>query len=60
MQNRTTGRHLADTRSPSTGGRVKQFLRLGQTRRETFHVSYAAAGPTRLKQFLRIARGRTA
>ena len=60
MQNRKTGRHLADMRSPSTGGRLKHFLRLAKTRRDTFHARHAPAGTSRLTQFLRIARGRTA
>lgn len=53
-------KHLADKRSPSTGSRVKQFLRLSRQPRETWHRPHGAAGPSRLVQFLRIARGRTA
>jgi len=59
MQQRNLGRHLADTRSPSTGGRVKNFLRLSKMRRDTFHAKYPPAGSSRVVQFLRIARGRT-
>lgn len=53
-------KHLADKRSPSTGGRVRHFLRLSRTKRDTWHQSRPAAGASRLVQFLRIARGRTA
>lgn len=51
-------KHIADKRSPSTGSRVKQFLRLARTPRETWHRPRASAGGQRLVQFLRIARGR--
>ena len=51
-------RHIADKRSPSTGGRVKHFLRIARTPRETWHRPHAKPGSTRLAQFLRIARGR--
>jgi hypothetical protein len=54
------GRHLADKRSPSTGTRTAQFLRLSRPARDSFHASQSPAGPSRLKQFLRIARGRGA
>lgn len=54
------GRHLADKRSPSTGTRTVQFLRLSRTPREGFHITQPPAGPSRLTQFLRIARGETA
>jgi hypothetical protein len=53
-------KHLADKRSPSTGARVKQFLRLARTPRETWHRPRSSAGPSRLVQFLRIERGRSA
>jgi hypothetical protein len=53
-------RHLADHRSRTTGGRVKHFLRLARTPRETWQRPRGATGGTRLIQFLRIARGRTA
>lgn len=52
-------KHLADHRAATTGGRVKHFLRLARAGRETWHASRKAAGPSRLVQFLRIARGRT-
>ena len=52
------GRHLADHRSGSTGGRVKHFLRLARTPRETWKRARAGAGSQRMVQFLRIARGR--
>lgn len=53
-------KHLADKRSPSTGARLKQFLRLARTPRETWHRPRGGAGPSRLVQFLRIDRGRSA
>ena len=53
-------KHLADHRQSSSGARVRHFLRLARTPRETFHRSRPEAGATRLAQFLRIARGRTA
>ena len=53
-------RHLADHRSRTTGGRVKHFLRLARTPRETWQRPRGAVGTSRLVQFLRIARGRTA
>ena len=53
-------KHLADKRAPSTGSRVKQFLRLSRTPRETWHRPHTPSGASRLVQFLRIARGRTA
>lgn len=56
----TQGRHLADKRSPSTGTRTAQFLRLSRSPRDGFHASQSPAGPSRLKHFLRIARGQTA
>jgi hypothetical protein len=55
-----SGRHIADHQARSTSGRVKHFLRLSRTRRETFHTSHSKVGTSRLVQFLRIARGRTA
>jgi hypothetical protein len=60
MQRPAEGRHLADKRSPSTGSRTAQFLRLSRTPREGFHVHHSPAGKSRLAQFLRIARGRSA
>lgn len=54
------GRHLADTRSPSTGSRTAQFLRIARVQRDTFPRRHAPSGGTRLAQFLRIARGRMA
>jgi hypothetical protein len=51
-------RHIADHNRPSRGGRVRNYLRLGRSRPETWHRSHAAPGSTRLVQFLRIARGR--
>ena len=52
-------KHLADKRKVSTGARVKAFLRIAREERGTWHRQHAAAGPGRLQQFLRIARGRT-
>ncbi len=52
-------RHLADHRKATTGGRVRHFLRLSRTPRETWLRPRGAAGSGRLRQFLRIERGRT-
>lgn len=53
-------KHLADKRSPSTGSRVKQFLRLARNPRETWHRPRGSAGASRLLHFLRIERGHSA
>lgn len=53
-------RHLADHRSQSTGARVKHFLRLARTPRETWTRPRGKAGSGRLVHFLRIERGQTA
>jgi len=53
-------KHLADKRSPTTGSRVAQFLRLARSPRETWHRPRGSAGASRLVQFLRIERGRSA
>ncbi len=53
-------KHLADHRKATTGGRVKHFLRLARAARETWHRPRGAAGKSRLVQFLRIERGRSA
>jgi hypothetical protein len=53
-------RHLADQRKPSTGGRLKAFLRIARGARATWHRSHTASGTSRLKHFLRIERGREA
>jgi len=52
-------KHLADHRNAPSSEKVKQFLRLSRLSRDTWHRPRAAAGNTRLLQFLRIARGRT-
>jgi hypothetical protein len=52
-------RHLADHRSRTTGSRVKHFLRLARTPRETWQRPRGASGTNRLVQYLRIERGRT-
>ena len=52
-------RHLADHRTQTTGGRLKHFLRLARTPRETWARPRGKAGNSRLIQFLRIERGRT-
>lgn len=52
-------RHLADHRARSSGGRVKHFLRLARTPRETWLRPRGASGATPLVQFLRIDRGRS-
>ena len=53
-------KHLADHRKESTGGRLKHFLRLARSSRETWHRPRGEAGKTRLVQFLRIERGHQA
>jgi hypothetical protein len=53
-------RHLADHRTPTTGARLKHFLRLAKAPRDSWHRSRDGAGHVRLAQFLRIARGRWA
>lgn len=55
----TMSKHLADHRKATTGARVKHFLRLARTRRETWHRTHTEAGQARMVQFLRIERGRT-
>ena len=52
------GRHIADKRMPSTGGRLRHFLRLARTPRVTWHRPHTKFGSARIVQFLRIARGR--
>jgi hypothetical protein len=53
-------KHLADHRKASTGERVKHFLRLARAARETWQRPRGQAGNSRLVQFLRIERGRSA
>ena len=53
------GKHLADHRTAGGTEKVRRFLHLGRTPRETWHRPRPAAGASRLVQFLRIARGRT-
>lgn len=52
-------KHVADKRQSSTGGRLRAFLRIERAGRETWHRPHTPSGTGRLKQFLRIARGRT-
>ncbi|WP_180996030.1 hypothetical protein [Tabrizicola aquatica] len=52
-------KHLADHRKPSSGSRVKQFLRLSRSPRETWRVTRDGSSAARVVQFLRIARGRS-
>ena len=52
-------RHLADHRTATTGSRVKHFLRLARTPRETWTRPRGKVGARRLVQFLRIERGRS-
>lgn len=59
-KDKTMAKHIADKRATTTGGRVKHFLRLSRQPRDTWHRPHAAAGSSRLVQFLRIARGHTA
>ena len=53
-------KHLADHRTPSTGGRLRHFLRIARSESRFWHRSEAAAGNRRLIEFCRIARGLTA
>jgi hypothetical protein len=54
------GRHLADHRTPSKGGRVRNFLKIARMKPATWHRAEAQpSGNRRLVEFLRIARGRT-
>jgi hypothetical protein len=53
-------RHLADHRKTTTGSRTRAFMRLARAPREFWHRPRVEAGGSRIKQFLRIARGRTA
>ncbi|MFN5997678.1 MAG: hypothetical protein ACK47C_20675 [Paracoccaceae bacterium] len=53
-------RHLADHRTRTTGARVKHFLRLARTPRDTWVRARGASGSARLIQYLRIERGRSA
>ncbi len=52
-------RHPADHRSRTTGGRVKHYLRLARSPKETWLRPRGKVGQERLIQFLRIERGRT-
>lgn len=52
-------KHLADKRKSSTGARLQAFLRIARSGRETFHKPRTGAGASRIRQFLRIERGRT-
>ena len=60
MKHLTEGRHLADHRTPTDGGRVKHFLRIARSARETWHRPMTKSGNVRLQQFLRIERGHLA
>lgn len=53
-------KHLADHRKPSQGGRVKHFLRIARSARETWHRPHTTATGRRVVEFLRIDRGRQA
>jgi hypothetical protein len=53
-------KHIADRRTPSQGGRVKNFLRIARHGRGFWHRSESTGGNRRLVEFLRIERGRTA
>ena len=52
-------KHLADHRKATTGERVKHFLRLARSARETWRRPRGGSGTSRLVQFLRIDRGRS-
>lgn len=56
-------KHLADKRKPSTGGRVKQFLRLARESGRIWETLWrqpvaVPQGNRRTQEFLRIDRGR--
>jgi hypothetical protein len=53
-------KHLADRRAPSKGGRVKAFMKLARSARESWHRTEGTPSNKRLVEFIRIARGRTA
>lgn len=53
-------KHLADKRAAPSEARVKHYMRLARSLRETWHRSEGKSGSARLAQFLRIARGRQA
>lgn len=53
-------KHAMDHTPARTGTRLKHFLRLSRTPRETWHRPHTKSGVTRVIQFLRIARGREA
>lgn len=59
-------KHIADKRKPSTGARVKQFLRLSREQAHTTSRAWeplwrqptdSTATARRMQEFLRIARG---
>ena len=56
-------RHLADKRKPSTGARLRAFLRLARPEGQIWHSLWRQPVPVpasnrRTVEFLRIARGR--
>jgi hypothetical protein len=51
-------KHLFDHRRASKTGRVVHFLAIARAARATWHRAEAKAGPSRVVQFCRIARGR--
>lgn len=51
-------KHLADKRTPSTDGKVKAFMQLARAPRDGWHSARPGSSESRLRQFLRIARGR--
>jgi hypothetical protein len=53
-------RHVMDHTPARSATGIKQFLRLARTPRETWHRKHAATGSSRIVQFLRILRGRSA
>ena len=52
-------RHVIDKRTPSEGGRVRNFLRLARRPQGYWHRSETPGTNRRLVEFLRIARGHT-
>lgn len=57
------GRHLADHRTPSQGGRMKHFLRIAREGTAFWHALWRTPAPVpvtnrRTVEFVRIAKGR--
>lgn len=52
-------KHLLDHKRTSKSGRLLHFLAISRARRATWHRAEGKAGPSRVVQFCRIARGWT-